>query len=123
MVSLQIKSDSPIYIQIATDIKEKILNDIYAAGSKLPSVRDLSVIYEVTTLTVQRAMQQLEIEGVIQSKKGIGSFVTRGCRDGLEQEMIYEQTRDFVRKMKNRGLDNKKIESLILEVLKDGEQN
>ena len=120
---MQIKSDSPIYIQIATDIKEKILNDKYAAGCKLPSVRDLSVVYEVTTLTVQRAMQQLEIEGMIQSKKGIGSFVTMGCRDRLEQEMIYEQAKDFVRKMKNRGLDNKKIESLILEVLKNGEQN
>ena len=120
---MQIKSDSPIYIQIATDIKEKILNDIYAAGSKLPSVRDLSVVYEVTTLTVQRAMQQLEIEGVIQSKKGIGSFVTMDCRDALEQNMIYEQAKDFVIRMKNRGLDNKKIERLIMGVLKDGEQN
>ena len=118
---MQIKSDSPIYIQIATDIKEKILSNKYEVGSKLPSVRELSVVYEVTTLTVQRAMQQLEIEGVIQSKKGIGSFVTMGCRDALEQNMINEQAKDFIIKMKNRGLDNEKIGSLILEVLKNGE--
>ena len=97
------------------------MSNKYEVGSKLPSVRELSVVYEVTNLTVQRAMQQLELEGVIQSKKGIGSFVTIGCRDALEQNMIYEQAQNFVIKMKNRGLDYKQIESLIMGVIKNGE--
>lgn len=107
----------PIYIQIATDIKEQILANKFCEGSKLPSVREMAIEYEVTALTIQRAMQQLEIEGIIQSKKGVGSFVTENCRETLEKNMIYEQAKEFVMSMKSMGLNNKKIQELILEVL------
>ena len=120
---LQIKSDIPIYIQIATDIKEQIISKRFSEGSKLPSVRDLSVIYEVTALTIQRAVQQLEYEGIIQSKKGVGNFVTENCRKTLESEMVYKQAEEFAARMKNMGLSNKNIEDLILEVLNNESNN
>lgn len=116
---MQINSNSPIYIQIAMDIKEQIMSNKFIEGGKLPSVRELASEYEVTALTVQRAMGQLEMEGIIRSKKGIGSFVVENCRETLEKNMIFEQAKEFVMRMKNMGLDNKKIEKLISEVLEN----
>jgi len=117
VVLLQFKSDIPIYIQIATDIKEQILGNKFPEATKLPSIRELSVSYEVTALTVQRALQLLENEKVIEVKKGVGSFVEKNCRKKLEKSMIYKQTEEFIRGMKNMGLNNEEIQGLIFEVL------
>lgn len=114
---MQFKSDIPIYIQIATDIKEQILGNKFPEATKLPSIRELSVSYEVTALTVQRALQLLENEKVIEVKKGVGSFVEKNCRKKLEKSMIYKQTEEFIRGMKNMGLNNEEIQGLIFEVL------
>lgn len=111
------KQDVPIYLQIATDIKEQIMSNKYSEGCKLPSVREFAVIYEVTTLTVQRAIQHLESQDIVKSKKGIGSFVVDNCRKKLEKNMIFEQAKDFVRCMKNMGMKDEEIETLISEVL------
>lgn len=107
----------PIYIQIANDIKEKVVNGQLKENSKLLSVRELSTRYEVTALTVQRAMQQLEAEGVIRTKKGVGSFITEGSNELLQKEMIGSQIRDFVTRMRNLGLSDKEIVSRLKEVL------
>jgi GntR family transcriptional regulator len=116
---MQLKSNIPIYIQIATDIKEQILSNKFELGSKLPSVREFSAIYEVTALTIQRAMQQLELEGIVKSQKGIGSFVQHDCGELLEKNMIYKTTEEFIKSMRNMGLSNEEIRNLILEVLAD----
>jgi GntR family transcriptional regulator len=114
---LQFKSDIPIYIQIATDIKEQIVSKKYIDGDKLPSVREYSLIYEVSALTIQRAIQQLEYEGVIQSKKGVGNFIADKCYDKVEKEMIQKQAKEFVASMRNMGLTDTKIENIIKEEL------
>jgi GntR family transcriptional regulator len=114
---MEFKPDRPIYLQIAIRIKELILNGNYPSGDKLPSVREFSILFEVSALTIQRALAQLEMEGVIVSKKGIGSFVAQGCQGNLEQEMVIEQTREYIKKMKNLGLSGEKIKLLVGEEL------
>ncbi|ABX42600.1 GntR family transcriptional regulator [Lachnoclostridium phytofermentans] len=113
------RSDMPIYLQISMQLKEKILNGEYNNDDKLPSVRELSVIYEVTALTIQRALAQLELEGVIYSKKGVGSFVKPGCHLHLEQQMVIEKTKEYVNNMKNLGLRDNDIFELIKGVIKN----
>ena len=115
---MEFKADQPIYIQIALRVKEWILNGDYSAGDKLPSVRECSLLFEVSALTIQRALAQLEIDSVIVSKKGIGYFVAKGCESGLKQELIVEQTREYIQKMKNLGLSNDYIKHLVEEELK-----
>lgn len=46
----------PIYVQIANDIKDKIIAGKLAEGEKLSSIREYSIDYEVTALTMQRAL-------------------------------------------------------------------
>jgi Predicted transcriptional regulators len=67
VIEIQIDSNSPIYIQIAIDIKEQILSNKFIEGGKLPSVRELAAEYEVTALRVQRAMQQIAIIIIVTS--------------------------------------------------------
>jgi len=107
----------PIYIQITNDIKEKIVREQIKENEKLPSIRENSVIYEVTSLTMQRAMQKLESDGVIQTKKGVGSFIMEGSKLRLQQVMVQEQISEFIIRMKNMGLSKNTIISLLKEGL------
>ncbi len=110
----------PIYIQIANDIKEKIISGLLSENDKLPSIREYSAIYEVTSLTMQRAMQQLETDGVIRTKKGVGCFILEGSKQILQTDMVSSQIKEFITRMKNMGLSDDNIISLLKEALRNG---
>ena len=68
-------SGLPIYEQITTQIKQKILSGELAAGEALPSIRALAKDLRISVITTKRAYEELEREGLITSQTGRGSFV------------------------------------------------
>jgi GntR family transcriptional regulator len=109
----------PIYLQISNDIKEKIISRQINEGEKLPSIREYCSIYEVTSLTMQRAIQQLESDGIVRTKKGIGIFVMENSRHMLKEDMVQTHMTEFITRMKNMGLQN----DMILKLLKEALEN
>ena len=109
----------PIYIQISNDIKEQIIRGNLNDFDKLPSIREYSAIYEVTALTIQRAMQQLEQDKIIQVRKGIGSFIIDGSKNILAKKMIHSQLQEFITRMRNMGLCNADILKMLEEELEN----
>lgn len=69
-------NDRPIYLQILEDFKEKISSGKWKPGERIDSVRNLAKDYEVNPNTVQRALQELEREGLSKSQRTSGRFVT-----------------------------------------------
>jgi GntR family transcriptional regulator len=67
----------PIYRQLAAQIREGIATGKLAAESKLPSVRELSRVLVVNPNTVARVYTELEREGIINTRPGLGVFVAR----------------------------------------------
>ncbi len=65
----------PMYLQIMEQIKRRITVGDWAAGLRLPSIREMAVATKVSVITVKRAYQELENEGVIVTQQGKGSFV------------------------------------------------
>ena len=59
------RNDQPIYSQLTQRLTEAIVSGIYAPGEKLPSVRELAVEAGVNPNTMQRALAQLEAEGLV----------------------------------------------------------
>ena len=75
-MSYDFNNDIPIYLQIIEHIKLQIINKTYLPNQKIPSVRDLSVLYEVNPNTVQKALTELETMGLIFTESTNGKFVT-----------------------------------------------
>lgn len=75
-MSWNFDTDRPIYIQIVEKIKLKIISQEYTCGSQLPSVRELATIAGVNPNTMQKALTQLESEGIVYSLRTSGRFVT-----------------------------------------------
>lgn len=65
----------PMYVQIMENIKWLVIQGDWPAGQTLPSIRELAVALKVSVITVKRAYQELEHEGVITTRRGMGSFV------------------------------------------------
>ena len=80
----------PMYVQIIEQIKSRVVVGDWPKGFKLPSIRELAVSIKVSVITVKRAYQELESEGIIITQQGKGSFINATQKLGLklkEQEM------------------------------------
>ena len=69
-------NDAPIYTQLIEQIKVGIVTGAFPKGERLPSVRDLATEAGVNPNTMQRAMTELERDGLVYSQRTAGRFVT-----------------------------------------------
>ena len=117
---MDFQNDQPIYIQIGTFIKEQIINGTIQPGEKLPSVREYAVFFEVSPLTIHRTIQYLEAEGIVGTRKGIGSFVRTDIQKKLSKDMVTGLIQDFIGRMRNCGLTDAQIKTAVLQELEGG---
>ncbi|MCW8869271.1 MAG: GntR family transcriptional regulator [Proteobacteria bacterium] len=82
----------PIYLQLANEIKDMILNGDVSVGEALPSVRQLAVDYQVNPITVSKSYQILVDEELVEKKRGLGMFVSDNAKRILQQQ----QRQDFI---------------------------
>ncbi len=73
---LDLSSPVPVYVQIADLLRRSIAAGVYRPGEMIPSVRGLALELTVNPNTVQRAFDELEREGLILMRRGLGMFVT-----------------------------------------------
>ena len=73
---MEFDNNKPIYLQLLEDFRIKISVGAWKPGGKILPVRDLAKTYEVNPNTVQRALQELEREGLCESRRTAGRFVT-----------------------------------------------
>lgn len=87
---MKFTDDIPIYRQIEQYIAEEIISGHFRSGQQVPSVRQLALQFSVNTNTVQRALREMINKNILESRRGLGNFVTSDqiVIDDLRQEMI-----------------------------------
>ncbi len=93
LVSIDSKSGVPFYRQIIEQVKFAIARGDLEPGDRLPTVRQLAVDLSINLNTVIRGYRELEIEGVIETQQGSGTFVGRKRPkiDDLERQRMLNQ--------------------------------
>ena len=116
----KLDSDRPIYAQILEVIQYQIVAGRYQPGERLPSVRDLASEAGVNPNTMQRALAELERNGLVMAQRTSGRVVTENMEmiSEVRNKLAREQIREFIDKMKKLGFEKKEILSLLEE---DGE--
>lgn len=112
----------PIYLQIMAEIKRLIIIETYKPADKIPSVRELAVSFGVNPNTVQRALSELEREGLLISERTSGRFI---CDDeerikNLRITMMKEKTDQFLREIREYGFNEQELMETIRERLQNG---
>ena len=104
-MSEQFDSSRPIYAQLVERLKARILAGTYPPGGHLDSVRDFAAAAGVNPNTMQRALAQLEAEGLVRTERTSGRFVTEDT-DLIEQlraSAARNIAADFLEKMRSIG--------------------
>ncbi|MBR3428899.1 MAG: GntR family transcriptional regulator [Clostridia bacterium] len=76
MKKLQSDSSSPLYHQLMLRLAEDIERGVYSVGSRIPPEHELEALYQVSRVTVRRALAELTSEGLLEKKQGKGTFVS-----------------------------------------------
>ena len=111
----QFSNDAPIYFQLIEQIKVGIVSGAFPPGERLPSVRDLAVEAGVNPNTMQRALTELERDGLVYSQRTAGRFVTedRGMIETAKQGLAEYQIRNFLTAMVRLGYEKEEIMTLV----------
>ena len=84
-MTLRTSHDKPVYVRLREIIADAILAGKYSDGDSLPSVRALAAEEQANPLTVAKAYQGFQDEGLIVVKRGVGMFVAPGARARLRE--------------------------------------
>lgn len=121
-MSWELKGDRPVYAQLVEIIGQKIIKNEFPPDSKLPSVRDLAAMAEVNPNTMQKALVELETEGLISSVRTTGKYVTNDVDliENYKRKLAVRELGAFVGKMKDLGFEVEEIKQLVDKEVNDG---
>lgn len=110
--------DRPVYQQIMAAIRGAILTGELSPGKKVPSVRDLAAQAQVNPNTMQRALTELEREGLLISGGTSGRTVTQDqdVLQAMRRQTLEELAREWAEKFRVFGLTPRQAAQLLLEL-------
>ena len=105
---MEFNAHKPIYLQICSQIYEKILNGELKAEDRILSVRELGAELGVNPNTIMRSYEALQNSGIIYNKRGIGYFISPEAKDlvmnQMKTEFVNAELPEIIRKMKLLGI-------------------
>jgi GntR family transcriptional regulator len=124
-VRLDLKSGVPPYLQIVRQVRQALVAGVLLPGDQLPTVKDIVTQLAINPNTVSKAYRELEHEGLVEGRPGVGTFALRrppGPPPSTHATFARSLAR-WVERARAAGLDDESIEALVRETLHaDGSQ-
>jgi GntR family transcriptional regulator len=126
IIRIDTTSSIPVYAQIVDQIKRAIASGALRHGESLPSLRETAVKLRVNPLTVSKAYKQLENDGLIETRHGLGSFVSAeisDSTDGFRRELLVQGMDALLQDAAHLGVSVEELKQLLderAELARDG---
>ncbi len=110
-------NDRPIYIQLTEQITQYIVAGIFKPGTRMASVRDLAADAGVNPNTMQRAMAELERNGLVKTHRTTGRMITEDMEmlNNIRNELAGARVAEFLDGMKTIGFSPKEAAALLTQ--------
>ncbi|GAB4483410.1 MAG: GntR family transcriptional regulator [Erythrobacter tepidarius] len=99
----------PVYLKLRDQIAAAIIDGVYPEGEMLPSVRALAAEYGANPLTVAKAYQQFQNDGLVEVQRGVGMYVVKGAAERLRarerEAFLRDEWPEIRARMARLGLD------------------
>ncbi|WP_395245285.1 GntR family transcriptional regulator [Agromyces sp. MMS24-K17] len=109
----------PIFIQIAEQIENDIIDGSLPEGSQIPSTNEFAAFLRVNPATALKGVNRLVDDGIVEKRRGIGMFVTVGARDRLVERRRAEFAAQYIRPLiveaEKLGIDIDQLAVLVRE--------
>ena len=117
------KSGVPPYAQIVQQVKQALRLGWLLPGDKLPTVNEVASSIVINPNTVQKAYKELEQEGLVQGRPGLGTYIQRDLTQASQASLsaLGNSLRQWILKARSSGLDDAGIMDLINATLKSAE--
>ncbi|OKJ00970.1 GntR family transcriptional regulator [Kitasatospora sp. CB01950] len=116
MIEFHIEPRSGVapYLQLVHQVRQALRLGLLHQGDRLPKVKDVAAKVAINPNTVLKAYRQLENEGLVSPKPGVGTFVTGTLGDPAtsEHEPLRQELRRWLASARAAGLDPESIEAL-----------
>lgn len=123
MISLRIdpRSGAPPYFQIVQQVKDALRLGTLQVGDRLPTVREAATGALVNPNTVMKAYRELEVEGLITSRAGVGTFIQRSLAGPSlkSHEALRRSLRRWLSQAREAGMDEESIQALIHDTIRE----
>ena len=115
-VTFHLRSDSgvPAYLQLVQQVRQAVRMGVLDIGDQLPTVKEVVGQLAINPNTVLKAYRELEHEGLVSARPGVGTFVTGslGGQSLAAQGPLRQALRGWITKARRAGLDDESIEAL-----------
>nr|WP_221382655.1 GntR family transcriptional regulator [Actinoplanes polyasparticus] len=117
---LDARSGVAPYMQLIQQVRHALRLGVLKEGDKLPTVREVVARVAINPNTVSKAYRELEYEGLVTARPGLGTFVTRTLGgDSLAQhEPLRKDLQRWLSEARAAGLDDESIEALFLSAFR-----
>ena len=107
-MQFKLEGSRPIWQQLAEQLTARIVTGVYPAGSQFPTVRELAAEAGVNPNTMQRAMAQLEADGLVSTNRTAGRTVTdrEEVLSDMRRQLALERTDEYLTDLKALGFDS-----------------
>ncbi|MFX3633101.1 MAG: GntR family transcriptional regulator [Candidatus Pristimantibacillus sp.] len=124
-MTIEFDNNQPIYLQIMNYMKRQIIVGTLKPGDKIESVRDLAAELQINPNTIQRTFQELEREGIVETKRGLGRYVTseESTIMQIKKEMAGDLLDRFVQGMRELGFEENDIITIVADAVKGNVNN
>ena len=117
LFSLNVSSGIPIYRQLIDQIKQAIRMGLLNSNEQLPSVRVLAKALQINPMTISKAFAQLEVEGVLIRKRGVGMLVAEVTKSSTFPTNIEKSLKEFIANARSENLSDDEISTLVQQYL------
>lgn len=98
----------PVYLKLRDQIAAAIIEGQYPEGKMLPSVRALAAEQGANPLTVAKAYQQFQNDGLVEVQRGVGMYVVKGAagqlREREREQFLRDEWPEIAKRMRRLGL-------------------
>ena len=119
---LPARSAVPPYVQLVEQVRQALLNGTLRPGDRLPTVKEVVSTLAINPNTVLKAYRDLEREGLVEGRQGVGTFVLRRP-DGpspADQAALRRSLATWIARARQAGLADADIESMVRTTLRAG---
>jgi GntR family transcriptional regulator len=123
--SLDGRSGVSPYLQVVQQVRHALRLGLLREGDQLPTVKEVVARLAINPNTVLKAYRELEHDGLVAARPGIGTFVTRSLTDAslAAHEPLRQDLRRWLAKARRAGLDEESIEALFMSTFRAAAQD